>query len=95
MKTTRMTVEGPRGEATLSRVESRIHIEAKYPARFIQSAKRDVPVFETAIWEVATISHDQELLERTARRLQEMLDGCHGTNGDVAEYLRAIETFAD
>jgi len=30
-----------------------------------------------------------------ARRLQTELDGVYGTNGDVAEYLRVIETFAD
>ena len=30
-----------------------------------------------------------------ARRLQTELDGVYGTNGDVAEYLAVIETFAD
>ena len=30
-----------------------------------------------------------------ARRLQMTLDGIYGTNGDVADYLRVIATFAD
>ena len=96
MKTTRMTVEGARGEATLSRVEDRIRIEAKYLARFIETPKRDVPVFETAIWEVAADSQGSDgRFERNARRLQATLDGYEGTAGDVADYLRAIQTFAD
>jgi len=31
----------------------------------------------------------------TAERLQTALEGTHGTQGDVADYLRVIETFAD
>jgi len=95
MKTTQMTVEGARGEARLSRVDGNIRVEAKWLGRIIAGVKRDVPVFETAVWEVAARSGDEELLERTARRLQATLDGYEGTNGDVAEYLRAIQNFAD
>ena len=95
MRVTRMTVEGARGEARLSRVDSNIRIEAKWLGRIIETPKRDVPVFETAVWEVAARPGDEELLERTARRLQATLDGYEGTAGDVAEYLRAIQNFAD
>ena len=95
MKTTQMTVEGARGEARLCRVDGNIRIEAKWLGRIIETSKRDVPVFETAVWEVAARSGDEDLLERTARRLQATLDGYEGTNGDVADYLRAIQNFAD
>ena len=30
-----------------------------------------------------------------AARLQQTLDGCRGTAGDIADYQRVIETFAD
>jgi hypothetical protein len=30
-----------------------------------------------------------------ARKLQTALDGVYGTNGDVADYLPVIKTFAD
>jgi len=95
MKTTQMTVEGARGEARLCRADGNIRIEAKWLARIIETKKRDVPVFETAVWEVAARAGDEELLERTARRLQATLDGYEDTAGDVADYLRAIQTFAD
>jgi len=95
MKVTQMTVEGARGEARLSRADGNICIEAKWLGRIIPGTKRDMLVFETAVWEVAARSGDDELLERTARRLQATLDGYEGTEGDVADYLRAIQNFAD
>ncbi len=95
MKTTQMTVEGARGEARLCRADGNIRIEAKWLGRIIAGKKRDVPVFETAVWEVAARGGDEELLERTARRLQATLDGYEGTEGDVADYLRAVQNFAD
>jgi hypothetical protein len=95
MKTTQMTVEGARGEARLSRADGNIRIEAKWLGRVVPGVKRDMLVFETVVWEVAARSSDEELLERTARRLQATLDGYEGTAGDVADYLRAIQTFAD
>jgi hypothetical protein len=52
-------------------------------------------VFETAVWEVAARAGDENRLELAARRLQATLDGYEGTNGDVADYLRAIQNFAD
>ena len=95
MKTAQMTVEGARGEARLCRADGNIRIEAKWLDHIVETPKRDMPVFETAVWEVAARSGDAELLERTARRLQATLDGYEGTEGDVADYLRAIQNFAD
>ena len=90
-----MTVAGARGEARLCRADGNIRIEAKWLGRIIVTQKRDVPVFETTVWEVAARSGDEERLELAARRLQATLDGYEGTNGDVADYLRAIQNFAD
>jgi len=95
MKVTQMAVEGARGEARLSRADGNIRIEAKWLGRIIETPKRDVPVFETAVWEVAARASDEDRLELTARRLQATLDGYEGTAGDVADYLRAIQNFAD
>jgi len=95
MKTTQMTVEGARGEARLSRADGHLRIEAKWLGRIVPGTKRDMLVFETAVWEVAARSGDDEHLELAARRLQATLDGYEGTNGDVADYLRAIQNFAE
>ena len=95
MKITQMTVEGARGEARLCRADGHLRIEAKWLDRIVETPQRDMPVFETAVWEVAARPGDEELLERTARRLQATLDGYEGTAGDVVEYLRAIQHFAD
>ena len=95
MKTTRMTVEGARGEARLCRADGNIRIEAKWLGRIVPGTKRDMLVFETAVWEVAARSGDDVRLELAARRLQATLDGYEGTNGDVADYLRVIQNFAE
>ena len=95
MKVTQMTVEGARGEARLCRADSHIRIEAKWLGRIVPGTKRDMLVFETAVWEVAARSSDDVRLELAARRLQATLDGYEGTNGDVADYLRAIQNFAE
>ena len=94
MKVVRMMVQGARGEATLSRAEGRIRIEARWLARFVKKGKGNVPVFERAVWEVGRFANE-ECLAGLARRLQSTLDGYHGTNGDVADYLRAIQTLGD
>ena len=79
MKVTQMTVEGARGEARLWRTDGNIRIEAKWLGRIVETSKRDVPVFETAVWEVAARSGDEELLGRTARRLQAAVGGTQCT----------------
>ena len=38
---------------------------------------------------------DHAAQQDLAARLQQALDGCRGTAGDLADYLRVIETFAD
>jgi hypothetical protein len=40
-------------------------------------------------------ARDERRQQQVARDLQTELDGVYGTRGDVAEYLRVIETFAD
>jgi hypothetical protein len=95
MKITQMTIEGARGEARLCRAAGNIRIEAKWLRRIIETPKRDVPVFEMAVWEVMARACDEDRLELAARRLQATLDGYEGTNGDVADYMRAIQDFAD
>jgi len=84
--------------ASTSRLSARAASSAARAAGFtrsIETPKRDMPVFETAVWEVAARSGDDEHLELAARRLQATLDGYEGANGDVAEYLRAIQNFAE
>jgi len=95
MKITQMTVEGARGEARLCRADGNIRIEAKWLGRIVPGTKRDMLVFETAVWEVAARATDDVRLELAARRLQATIDGYEGTNGDVADYLQAIQNFAE
>jgi hypothetical protein len=40
-------------------------------------------------------TRDERSQRHAAARLQRELDGYQGTAGDVADYLRAIQTFAD
>jgi predicted ATPase len=85
MKTTRIDIEGRQGRATIFRSGSDIVIN------ITRLAGRDLswvePVKATAF------------ARRTlAQRLQCVLDGLDslgGANGDIAEYLRVIETFTD
>ena len=82
MKTTRIDVSSTNGRATIFRSGSDIVIN------ITRLAGRDLSWVEPA---KATASARRTL----AQRLQNVLDGLGGTNGDVAEYLRVIETFAD
>jgi hypothetical protein len=84
MKTTRMTVEGPAGKATLFRSET---------GEIVINVTRTSGHPREDSWVVS--SRDGETQERFAARLQRTLDGYEGTAGDVADYLRAIQTFAD
>ena len=76
MRITRMTVENARGEARLCRVDSNIRIEAKWLDHIVETPKRDMPAFETAVWEVAaarkasltSLGHAGASIRLTARR---------------------------
>ena len=81
MKITHIQIEGTRGKATVFRSGQSIVINLELKNRPDDS------------WVVGC--RDLADQKGTARKLQMALDGYYGTNGDVAEYLRIIETFAD
>jgi hypothetical protein len=81
MKTTRIGVSSTQGRATIFRSGSDIVIN------ITRLARRDDS------WLVNARDHAGQ--QGKAARLQMVLDGQEGTAGDVAEYLRVIETFAD
>ena len=90
MNTTRMTVEGTKGEANIFRREVAgkmviaIHGDGASPFNTQASS-----FFFTAD------TRDERSQQDAAARLQRELDGYQGTAGDVAEYMRAIQNFAD
>jgi hypothetical protein len=93
MKTTRIDIEGRLGKATIFRSGGEIIINASRrrgtPDKII---RRGISPAEDS-WVVGTRDHAAQ--QGLAARLQQTLDGDRGTAGDVADYLRAIETFAD
>jgi hypothetical protein len=83
MKIARIDISSTKGRATIFRSGSDIVIN------ITRLVGRDDS------WVVparATAAADRRA---AARRLQTTLDGVYGTRGDVAEYERVIETFAD
>jgi len=94
MKTTRIEIEGPSGAAAIHREDRRILITGTRVTRVVE--RRDgqgVPVGEA--FELVGRADNHQANVVVARMLQKYLDGYRGTEGDVAEYLRVIETFAD
>jgi hypothetical protein len=94
MKTTRIDIEGPNGTATIIRDGRCIEI----------SGHRLVKAIETKDGRTCVVRKPFRLLAdawscnenyKVARDLQQHLDGSRGTNGDVAEYRRAIAIFED
>jgi len=83
MKTTRIDVSSTKGRAAIFRSGSDIVI----------NVSRLVGRPDSWVVSAAPAADAERLV--AARRLQVALDGCYGTNGDVAEYLRVIGTFAD
>ena len=81
MKTTRIEITGENGaKATIRRVGEMIEV------RF-----EDDQLWMAKATGLAGVNERVEL----SRALQERLDGYHGTSGDVDDYYRAIENFAD
>jgi hypothetical protein len=75
-----MTVEGARGWANIMRRDGMIYAHGDGAAGlFDLRARPDIAAQQ----------------DQMVRQLQYMLDGYRGTAGDVAEYLRAIQNFAD
>ncbi len=94
MKTMRIDIEGPMGTATIRRENRRIIITGTRVTRVVE--RRDgegVPIGEA--FELEADARETALNRQVARTLQCYLDGCRGTNGDVAEYRRVISTFED
>ena len=84
MKVTRMTVEGAKGWANITRRE--------VAGRIAISIHGDGAA---GLFDFGADPRDERSQQYAAARLQRELDGYQGTAGDVADYLRAIQTFAD
>jgi len=81
MKVTRIDVEGTVGKATVLRSETgEVVINIHAP--------------QNASW---VVDHEEQRrgLWPMARKVQCALDGCYGTEGDVADYHRIIQMLAD
>ncbi|MCK4873624.1 MAG: hypothetical protein KAS72_12955 [Phycisphaerales bacterium] len=86
MRTTRIEIQGREGHyATISRLyEPR-------PCRFIR-----VDILCPGLDRTHRVSaDDRDDQWSMAECLQETLDGYRGTNGDIDEYFRTLQTFAD
>ena len=80
MRTTRIDVEGEQGEATITKKHGEIEIEI---------TKRGKTTYVTAP------ADDPARIGMAARTTQMHCDGYDGSAGDVADYRRMIECFAE
>ena len=86
MKYVKVEIEGTKGRAVVYRRGHEVVVEVD--GSLAGGTKGQ-------IWEfTATVSNSTEYY-RFASDLQLMLDGAPGTQGDIADYLRVIEHFAD
>jgi len=89
MRTTRIDIEGRRGRyATVSRREGARVIEIT-----VLTPDRPGPLGGGETFNADPTNEDSQ--RYTAALLQKRLDGYQGTAGDVADYLRVIQAFAD
>jgi hypothetical protein len=79
-----MTVEGAKGWANIARRE--------VAGKMVIAIHGDGAA---GLFDFNADARDQRSQQYAAARLQRELDGYQGTAGDVADYLRAIQTFAD
>jgi len=94
MKTTRIDIEGPNGEATIARDGRRIEINGRRLVKVIETKQeRTCPVKKAFRLLADALNGDKN--DKVARALQQHLDGFRGTNGDVEDYRRAIAIFED
>lgn len=94
MKTTRIDIEGPVGEATLTRDGRKIVITGHRVTKVLE--RKDGTAFPVSeAFQLEADAWETALNGQVARTLQYYLDGHRGTAGDVAEYRRVIETFED
>lgn len=89
MKTTQIQIEGNNGnQATVFRSSDQIVINLS----IVKHGRFGIRRREDS-WVVNARSEREQV--DAARKLQRALDGQIGTAGDVADYQRVIETFAD
>ena len=84
MKITHMTVESTKRWANIARRE--------VAGKAVIGIRGDGAA---GILDLNVDTRDERSQQYAAARLQRELDGYQGTAGDVADYLRAIQTFAD
>ena len=84
MKITHMTVESTKGWAKIARRE--------VAGKAVIGIRGDGAA---GIFDLNVDTRDERSQQYAAARLQRELDGYQGTAGDVADYLRAVQTFAD
>ena len=84
MRTTRMTVEGAKGWANIAYRD--------VAGKQVIGIRGDGAL---GILDLEVDTRDEQSQRSAAARLQRELDGYEGTAGDVGDYLRAIQAFAD
>ena len=84
MKITHITVESTKGWANIARRE--------VAGKVVVGIRGDGAA---GVFDLNVDTRDEQSQRYAATRLQRELDGYQGTAGDVAEYLRAIQNFAD
>ena len=93
MRTTRIDIEGDRGRATILRSGSDIVVNViRWSGKPDDTIRQSIS-FDQNSWLVRCRDHAAQ--QGLAARLQQALDGHAGTAGDIADYQRVIETFAD
>ena len=81
MRIKRIEIEGERGEATITRTKHTVAIHIQ------PVGKPDLALNADA--------RSEESMRYAAQRLQHELDGYLGTNGDIADYRRALDSLTD
>ena len=86
MRMVRVEIESTKGKATVFRRDGAVVVEVD--GAVIGKARGRV-------WEFTANAKNPDECLWLARDLQVMLDGGVGTQGDIAEYVRLVECFAD
>jgi len=97
MKITAITLEGPNGDATITRHRDGIEILRRRLEKAIETKKGNHALVYRSFRLTADLGDDREVQERnweTAALLHEYLEGCRGCNGDIRDYASVIERMA-
>jgi len=84
MKITHITVESTKGWANIARRE--------VAGKVVIGIRGDGAA---GVFDLNVDTRDEQSQRYAADRIQRELDGYQGTAGDLADYLRAIQNFAD